>query len=307
MGSNTESILVNSMQLCALNSIDELIFIHQATKHGNYRCLECDQPLGVRRGNLRQPHYYHTQPNLICRQSGKGIPHLLLQHHLRNLLPEGDSKLECRFESIGRIADVVWESRKLVYEIQYSPITVEEVQARNNDYASVGYQVIWVLHDGRYNQHRLSAVEHFLSQSPHYFTNMNEKGEGFIYDQLSITLQGIRKYKFPSIAIDLSSPQKLHCSEVEELLHELPQIIGKRAQQWTIAFEGDYICHSLNTIRDEGKSVPETIIKSIEQLQQYEESLSTKALADYLKSFVMQWIVVPYQSILRLILERACK
>jgi len=67
--------------------------------------------------------------------------------------------------------------------VQCSPITPQELLARNRDYASCGYRVIWIFQDQRYNAFRLSGAEHALGAAPYFFTNIDEKGEGVIYMQ----------------------------------------------------------------------------------------------------------------------------
>src|SRR5262249_33589089 len=127
-------------------------------------------------------HFYHTDSKRTCRLKGKTEKHLQTQKWLQNSLPHGESSLEYPFPSIGRIADVAWHPKKIVFEVQCSPITPHEVEARNRDYASIGYQVIWILHDVRYKQRWESAAEVFLRDHPHYYTNIDENGEGCVYD-----------------------------------------------------------------------------------------------------------------------------
>ena len=52
-----------------------------------------------------------------------------------------------------------------MFEIQCSPITAREIEERNSDYQSLGYQVIWILHDSLYNKGRLTAAEYFLQEA----------------------------------------------------------------------------------------------------------------------------------------------
>jgi competence CoiA-like predicted nuclease len=47
-----------------------------------------------------------------------------------------------------RRADCLDEQRKLVIEVQCSPLSVEEFNARNRDYARLGYKVVWVWDTG---------------------------------------------------------------------------------------------------------------------------------------------------------------
>lgn len=290
------------MQLCALDLNNSLVFAHQAVKHQNYACLECGQRVRLRKGAQRQAHYYHSEPNQACRQSGKGMAHLLLQHFLKDQLPSGEVHLEYRFPSIGRIADVVWLSQRLVYEIQYSPITALEVAARNADYASIGYQVVWIFFDGRYNQIKLTAAEDMLQNSPHYFTDMNDEGEGTIYDQFSMIHCGVRQQVESRLSIDLASPFGINEEVLISLQERLPRMLQERAQHWKLYFSGD----SIDCYLEEGNS-SSTFKHEMIDLMIEREKLIVTTLWESCKRFFLRWIAIPYRAVLRLLLERACR
>lgn len=105
--------------------------------------------------------------------------HLKLQKELHRRL--SGSEIEKAFPEKGRIADLFW--RDIVFEIQCSPITLEEVQKRIADYRALGYQVVWLLDDRRYNQRRYTHAELFLrTKSCCYF--FRAVGSGWVlYDQ----------------------------------------------------------------------------------------------------------------------------
>jgi len=180
------------MQIYALDDKKALIIAHVAQKQSDYLCPECGGKVRVRKGKHRTPHFFHLSHNKHCLQSGKSAVHLAVQNHLLDVLPAGEVVLECRFGKINRIADVVWMPRRLVFEVQCSSITAEEVQARNRDYAREGFQVAWILHDQRFNRWRVTAAEECLQQDPVLFTNMDARGRGKIYAQRSVMREGVR-------------------------------------------------------------------------------------------------------------------
>src|SRR5687767_12314803 len=156
------------MQIHALDETTRIVTARQAIRHRTYYCFECQEAVKVRQGLHRQAHFYHLSPNRHCSQHRKSAIHLQLQQRFLHLLPPGECQLERPFKRIHRIADVVWEPQKIVFEIQCSPISLEEVQKRNADYASLGYQVVWILHTKTFNQQRLSAAELYLRTTPCY-------------------------------------------------------------------------------------------------------------------------------------------
>ncbi len=220
------------MSLVAFDSNSQLTEAKWAKKQRNYYCVECKDVVRVRGGPYRQCHFYHVHPT-HCRQNQKGIVHYRLQWYFLDSLPTEDCKIEHPFPSVGRIADVAWFSKKIVFEIQYSPISAEEVFSRNRDYRQEGWEIVWILHDRRYNQFRLTAAEMALRSSSYYYTNMDEKGKGCIYDQFDVWKSGFRYGKMSSLPIDINEPfvipgQRFSLAFLQE-----------RANKWKMAFSGD--------------------------------------------------------------------
>lgn len=212
------------------------ILAHEAEKGKDYLCPECAGILRVRGGRARQIHFFHLKTSPLCRQHQKGIIHINLQMHLKDLLAEEGAELEYHFPSIGRIADVACLKSKRVFEIQYSPISINEAESRSKDYESLGFQIIWILHDHRFNKRALSAAEEFLRQGTCYFTNMDQETRGLIYDQFEILQKGRRVFRGSPLRIDLKCPKKRNNDSLE-----LPLIIQKRLEKQSIFHQGDLV------------------------------------------------------------------
>lgn len=222
------------MQLFALDEQNKVIQAGEAVKKQNYICIECQDPLHVRGGEIRQAHFYHVRPNQKCSLHKKSLKHLQVQWRLQQELGSSDCQLELSFPSIKRIADVVWLSEKIVFEVQCSPITAAEVLQRNLDYGSLGLCVVWVLHDSRYNRWRVTAPENALKGSPHYFTDIDRNGDGAIYDQYAYIHQGVRREVGAVLPVDLRGLQRsFSCSGL------LPRVLRERIDKWPICFNGD--------------------------------------------------------------------
>lgn len=57
-----------------------------------------------------------------------------------------DADCEVRMPEINRIADVCFtlaDGERIVHEAQLAPISIDDLEARTNDYQSLGYSVIW--------------------------------------------------------------------------------------------------------------------------------------------------------------------
>lgn len=230
------------MQLFALEAPSlypdqkEPILAHEAEKGKDYLCPECNATLRVRGGRTRQIHFFHLKNSSICRQHQKGIVHLNLQLHLEELLANEGAKLEYHFPAIGRIADVACLKTKRIFEIQYSPISLNEAQSRSKDYESLGFQIIWILHDRRFNKRTLSSAEEFLRQGMCYFTNMDHEKRGLIYDQFEILKDGKRVFRGNPLRIDLKSPKKMSGAALD-----LPFAIQKRLTKHSMFHHGDLV------------------------------------------------------------------
>lgn len=170
------------MQIFALEK-NELVGAFGAERGKNYFCPECGWPVRIKAGPMRSSHFFHIKRPPRCRQAQKGPIHLRLQRYIRYLFEE-EAEMEKRFDPINRIADVACTVSKKIYEIQYSPISLEEAKARCRDYESLGFQVIWILHEDRFNRRKKSPAERFLQTKTCYYTNMDKEGNGVIYDTL---------------------------------------------------------------------------------------------------------------------------
>jgi len=177
-----------------------------AKKNILYSCPECHQILNLQNALYAPPYFYHIKKNPECRQYKKSPIHLQIQKTISQLLPLSESTLETPLYSINRIADIVWEKGKIIFEIECSSLSVEEVKKRYYDYESLGFLPIWILHDSQYNRKKLSDAEYFLRSKYCYFTNINEKGEGEIYDQEDLCRGCERVYKGSKVLIDLQNP-----------------------------------------------------------------------------------------------------
>lgn len=222
------------MQIYALDRENSLVSAASAQKQQDYICLECSSLVRIRKGVHRQAHFYHLQPNHRCTLHAKGMVHISLQQHLKALIPE--LELEWRFPAIQRIADAAWHAHKIVFEIQYSPITAQELQSRIASYHSIGYALVWIFHDQRYNQKKLTSAEDAAHSVPHYFSNMDARGNGIIYDQFALIEAGMRRCCSTALPIDL---KQLHRhAAAPKFIH--PAVLQMR-QNWPLHFGGDLI------------------------------------------------------------------
>lgn len=219
------------MQIYALDANGKIITAKNAQRKTFYRCVECRAPVRIRGGKWRKSHFYHPQLRQDCRQGGKSKTHTLIQNNFKQMLQGQSVLLEHPFPEIGRIADVVWLERKIIFEIQCSPISAEEIAARNRDYSSMGYEIVWILHEKTFNRFKLSSAEKLLLNSAHYFTNISPISKGRIYDQYCYIKAGKRLYRSRRLFIDVRS--------VSFEIKEFPESFPMHRRGWKLSFKGD--------------------------------------------------------------------
>ena len=159
------------MQLVALDENQNLIQAFEAKSKKDYRCPHCQRILRLKKGFKKQVHFFHLSKN-DCLMEGKSLTHISIQQKLQKLF--NAAEVEKPFLSIGRIADVCVEDSKLIFEVQCSAISGQEIKQRTSDYQSLGYQVIWIFHLKLFRKNRASF--------PFYFTDIDERGKGAFFD-----------------------------------------------------------------------------------------------------------------------------
>lgn len=281
------------MQLYALDAEQQLVAARNALPQVNYFCLECYQTVRRRGGVHRHTHYYHLSPLSSCRLSGKSMEHLQVQYYIQERLPVGECSLEQRFPEINRIADLVWWNQKLIFEVQCSFITAQEIEKRNRDYFSIGFQVVWILHEKRYNQERVTDAEQYLRHHPFYFTNLDKQGQGAIYDQADLIQKNRRIFRQTPFAVNLEEPKRLQ----ERTFAKVTPFLDTRLSHWPVHFAGDVLDHW-----QQGKY--EEFLQTL--LDKEKGLVEKKTLWCMLKRFLFYTLVRPYRLLFQSILESAC-
>jgi hypothetical protein len=147
----------------------------------------------------------------------------------RDLAPKGRFYGAHEFcNCLSRVADACWMEEKIVFEVQCSPITLQEAKTRCEDYLKLGFTPVWILHDRRYNRFRLTPAEEYLrSQTTTFYTDGRS-----IYDQFDVCQNSRRVFCGPKILVNPALPQK---KTLEPLF----------SRNWPLSFHGD-LFHRIN-------------------------------------------------------------
>lgn len=255
-----------------------------------YSCIECSALVRLRRGKNQFPHFYHLKKSPYCRLYSKSERHLLIQLHIQKLLPKGESQIEKPFPQIGRIADLVWEKPKIVFEIQCSLISQNEAEERIREYRSLGYEVVWILDDRIFNKRRLRPAEIFLRRGSSYF--VSGKGPFAFYDQLEI-FQNLRRIrKGEQTPVDLSKKREFPAWPAIPA----PKQITDRQSHSKYYFRNDLV---EKTVR----ATPR-FAKTLKIWQEAEEKLQKTARStSIIKKILENYVRDPYLSLLNHLLK----
>lgn len=109
------------------------------------------------------------------RPRGKSDLHRNIQLYLQDALAHEKGALEVPFSTIGRIADFVLLEKKIIIEIQTSKIGLAEVLNRIEDYRSVGFRLIWLMHEVLFSKTPPLPVIRFLEANSGYFISFYNK------------------------------------------------------------------------------------------------------------------------------------
>lgn len=195
------------MAFYAFDQEEEFVSANEADFRKNYWCIDCKQPVKRRYGKFGFFHFYHLSKSPQCRLYSHKDNHLLAQIQIQRLFKDQELQLEKPFLQIDRVGDACLKKKKIVFEIQCSPISESEARARIHDYRSLGYEVIWLLDDKRYNKQILKPAEKFLRSHLTYYISI-QKGRAIqIYDQFEILSRNRRIKKGKKLIID---PRKIY-------------------------------------------------------------------------------------------------
>ncbi|HEY4255416.1 MAG TPA: competence protein CoiA family protein [Chlamydiales bacterium] len=282
----------------ALYAFDEDILVHaaDAQERRTYRCSGCAKPVRLRKGPFKIPHFYHLSLSPSCRLYSKSQDHLLAQLAIQQLLPAGETVLEKPFLDVLRVADLVWEPQRLIFEIQCSQLSLKEAERRVSDYGTAGYQVVWILDDRIFNRRSLRPAEAELRQMFCYYATLRKQALPIFYDQFELFFRSERLKKGQRLKVRLNAPHSFPSISFEK--ERFPSQIQTRAFLGQLYFEGDLLHKALLAA-----AIP-ALAFAMENLAALETLLVQKAVDEgcWWKKLWQRWVVYPFdQWMLRLL------
>jgi competence CoiA-like predicted nuclease len=227
------------MQLYAFEK-NESVFVDDAEKGASYTCTECGQEIRVRGGRYNIRHFYHVKPKRLCEYQRRSLTHIAIQRALVEEFPKGEISLETRIKKGGRIADALWKREKIVFEVQCSQISLMEVMRREDDYSALGYKIVWILSDRKFNKRFVSPAERELRKKATYYASHAFNAKGCFYDQFEIIHHSRRVKKLPPLPISIR-----YRYPIQKCDDKLPGILLARERHGGHFSHGDLYYRSL--------------------------------------------------------------
>jgi Competence protein CoiA-like family len=136
--------------LTALSN-DVRVYATAAEKGPEYVCPGCRAALVLRKGRVRIHHFAHYPPVICSWGIGETLSHLEAKLALKEALQPRCHRAELEWPvaslSGDRRADVfVWEMAggQIAFELQHTPISIDEIERRTRAYMSSGLAVAWL-------------------------------------------------------------------------------------------------------------------------------------------------------------------
>lgn len=235
------------MQRFAFSIGGDRVEASEALHHIDYLCPECRGILRLRRGEQRVPHFFHKTEGESCHLRQKEGFHQAVQAWLEKELGTSSCTCECFFPEISRVADIAFTTKKVIFEVQVSPMKPEEALQRTLDYWSIGWHVIWLLHASTFGRFKATDFEEVLNPIPHYFTDIGFR-EGTIWDEMSC-VQGKRRFwfslppkrqKITFLSINILRPPT-PLATYTPVFKTAQECLQMRKESWSCHLEGDFL------------------------------------------------------------------
>lgn len=123
----------------AINKDGKRILAYNAKNSNDFLCPTCGGSVILRQGNINAAHFAHKSNE--CTDNWH---YDMSEWHysMQKRFPENQREVVVKYNGKTHRADILY--RNNIIEFQYSPISAEELEERNNFYNEAGYNVAWV-------------------------------------------------------------------------------------------------------------------------------------------------------------------
>ena len=235
------------MRFC-LDQFGERVFIDDAEQGDTYFCPECGEKMVQRRGEIRAHHFAHY-PNTQCTDVWR-YDESDWHTKYQNLFPKENQEIVKEFNGKKHRADILFEDRKTVIEIQGDRLREDEFEQRNKFFNALGYKVIWLFDESRvfenesinYGYRRMACSRAWLRPSRTFrnFSPQSQIGEIEVWFQRSESDFDDQPRFFQVLASydHLKRMECGFCHSLKELMKYLKE--GKRTPDYSGLYDIKY-------------------------------------------------------------------
>lgn len=162
------------------NSNGDLVEAKRASKEDEYICPCCEQPLILRQGTIKVPHFAHKSGHECDAWYGE-----MSEWHRQwqEMFPIENREVVINCNGERHRADVCFG--KYVVEFQNSPMSYKEFDKRTKFYTDAGYKLIWVfnLEDKEILLHHINGTYRWMRWSKTFKNFFAKNGKSLLYFQ----------------------------------------------------------------------------------------------------------------------------
>jgi competence protein CoiA len=222
----------------------QYVIAEKANKKEKYTCPGCLEPVVLKRGIYKIPHFAH-QANAKCQQFSESetVEHLQGKLELAKMLDRfGKVSIEGVLHATRQRPDVLVtlrDERRIAIEFQCSPISFEHLKKRTTEYEQHGITVIWIL-GSPYCQRGVNAttIMKFIHEQCVLFYDIHSKSLQVYFDFIKVDYQKLRYQQqstnFEKLyQIDNQSPNVTRINVAQASLRLQQQVMkGQIAPEW---------------------------------------------------------------------------
>lgn len=156
--------------LYANNDQNQAVWAKNAIKSENYRCPFCKGKVLLKKGAYYTPHFAHVRNDRLYCHKNESQAHSDLKYRIAQQLKDLNHKvsIEPYVPQSYQYPDLIIDD-EIVFEIQFSKVTLACISRRSKVLQNAGYKVYWIIKDVKYNKNN-SVV--YLSKYERNFINI---------------------------------------------------------------------------------------------------------------------------------------
>ena len=140
----------------AIDKDGKRILAYNAKNNDDYLCPTCGSRVILRQGSINVAHFAHRSNECV-----DNWHYDMSEWHysMQKRFPEEQREVVVKYMGQTHRADILLVNQ--IIEFQHSPISIEELEERNNFYNEAGYSVAWIFHvQEQYDSEKITMMDY---------------------------------------------------------------------------------------------------------------------------------------------------